>query len=372
MKGFLYLVEIIVAGVLISIMFGSFFAAQNVKSQWGRSDLIAVGNNIFDALGQNVTDVLNSTTIFDTIDNMKPANVQYTIKFSGIPKETINVGTNDINYVQTLLTDAYVNGRIIKFNVTNFETDVPFDYYDVVVVRNYDYSDPRIIDFVKTKPVIGIEYAPSAAEKTFFNLTSAPNTVKSKTFRVYNDIERYFNGIGFVIDTNIPGDPLGNSKYNYLRLHENNYIVNITSSQLCIDTATSCAPTFSERQIKTTANGNFLVKKIDFQNNRAYLGVADSTAFNFDGFLDANYTGNNIIGTNTYAAVTKNNTAIWVSPFTNGDEYKTLIKSIVASSVMDWYMGDIQGEYTEVPRVVSMCCDIPETAEMSFVLWYVY
>lgn len=372
MKGFLYLVEIIVAGVLISIIFGSFFAAQNIKSEWGKSDLISVGNNIFDALGPNVTDVLNSTIIFDTMENMKPANVEYTIKFSGIPKQTINVGTNDIGYVQTLLTDAYVNGRTIKFNVSNFETDVPFNYYDIVVVRNYDYSDVRMVNFVKTKPVIGIESALTTAKMTFFNLTSAPNTIKSKTFRVYNNMEKYFNGIGFVIDTNIPGDSLGNSKYNYLRIYETNKIVNITTNKLCLGNTPSCVPTTNERGIITTANGNFLVKKIDFPGNRAYLGVADSTAFNFDGFLDANYTGNNIIGTNTYAAVTKNNTAIWVSPFTNGDEYKTLIKSLVASSVMDWYMGDIKGEFTEVPRVVSMCCDIPETAEMSFVLWYVY
>ncbi|MDD5416712.1 MAG: hypothetical protein PHU12_01925 [Candidatus Aenigmarchaeota archaeon] len=368
MKGFLYLVEIVVAGVLIAIIFGGFFAAQNAKSDWGRADLIALGNNIFDTLGNDATNVLSNENTFDVIDSLKPVNVQYTIRFTGIPKSEINVGTND-DYVGPLLTDAYVNGRYIKFNVKKFGTGDSLDNYDIIVTHDFDYTDSRIINYVETKKVVGIGGGTSL--NSFFGLQSASGKSES-TFYVYNDITKYFSGIGFIVDTPIPADQYGNKK-GYVKFLDNTKTIIISSNMACI--GDSCTPSTPEGGFMTTQGVKILVKKIDYANNKVYLGAVTNN-YKFKAFIDIDKVGSTdtvtILGDSTFSTMTQNGNAIWISDFDDGEDYKTLVKSAVASSVTDWYMGEKGAETVEVPRFIPLCCDIPETAKMSFVMWYVY
>ncbi|MBU4124578.1 MAG: hypothetical protein KKI14_03900, partial [Nanoarchaeota archaeon] len=82
--------------------------------------------------------------------------------------------------------------------------------------------------------------------------------------------------------------------------------------------------------------------------------------------------GNSIIGSNDNAAVTKFGNAIWISKLLEDSEYSTLLKAIISNSAKEWYLGKPGDGYIEIPRLNSLCCDIPEIAETSLVLWYVY
>ena len=50
MKGFIFLVEIAVAGILIAIILSSLFSAQEVKTNWERVELIEIGNSMAGSL----------------------------------------------------------------------------------------------------------------------------------------------------------------------------------------------------------------------------------------------------------------------------------------------------------------------------------
>jgi hypothetical protein len=241
MKGFLYLVEIIIAAVLIAIIFQSFFAAQNNKTDWARSDLIGIGNNVMDILGPDVIKTINETGTFEGIEDMKAANIRYTMKFSGVPKNTITVGTNDKSYVESILgTEAYINNRIIKFNVSsliyNFET------YDVIITTNtFDYSNQTLKDFEKDKTVIGIgEKNDDENFRNFFNIIKGDPADVIMNFTEYNDIAKYFFGIGFNVLT--PTGDIEDSSYGEWYISGQKLIVNTTMYSICISNPPGCLP----------------------------------------------------------------------------------------------------------------------------------
>jgi len=70
--------------------------------------------------------------------------------------------------------------------------------------------------------------------------------------------------------------------------------------------------------------------------------------------------------------MTSNNTAIWISDFPESNEYRTLVKAAIASRVKNWILKDIDysKEYVAVSSFFPLCCDMPETAELTFYLWY--
>jgi len=72
--------------------------------------------------------------------------------------------------------------------------------------------------------------------------------------------------------------------------------------------------------------------------------------------------------------MTANGTAVWMSAFGSGDEYKLLAKAAIASKVKSWYTRNyaISRDRVAAPYFATLCCDMPEPAEIDFILWYVY
>ncbi len=375
MKGFLYLVEIAVAAILAAIVLGSFFSAQAVTTNWNRADLVGIGNNMFDTMGTDAVKVLNETAANDNLKTLKPSNVRYALKFSGIPKSNIIVGSNDPGYVGTVLTNAYLNNRFITFEVHHFGTGDSLDDFDIVVLHSYgDYTDQRLVEFSKEKTVIGIEdESTNAAFRNFYGLTGVSGvTPTTLTFLNYDSIAKYFFGIGYIIET--PYTAGDGNKYGSWSIRSTTPRVEISGTKVCVNTA-DCDPVTNERGLITWDGVNYLVKKIDFANEKVYFGTKETT-FNFPAdFSDASLkaTGTNIIGNAQYSAMTRNGNRIWIAKFPDRSEYHTLVKAAAASSVTEWM--DSESELTdviEVSRFVPLCCDIPEVAQMSFILWYVF
>ena len=74
-----------------------------------------------------------------------------------------------------------------------------------------------------------------------------------------------------------------------------------------------------------------------------------------------------------HAAMTSNGSAIWISDFQWSDEYRTLVKAAIASSVDEWTAKRLftTKETTTVSSFYSLCCDMPETAELELILRYI-
>jgi len=402
MKGFLYLVETAVAAILVTLVLGSVFAAQTVTIDWTRADLAGVGNNLFDTFGGKIQLVLNETQIHDDIDMLKPANVRYTFRFKGIPKQEIYVGTNNLPVVTNYLESSYLNGRFIEYRVEGFTSqDTSLDNFDVLVLYDYDnYDDLRVRDFSEKKPVIGIEDDETDADGflDFFKLQryGSPKTLAPLNFLENNYIKKYFLGIGFIVNTPSTYSVDGNThKYGVWNVKDRQALVGISSGGgVCVQETSpppTCDPTDPiiggyERESFNFLDERYLIKKVAYSDpeHRAYFGIKDDNfAFTTDaakGYIDSTLLSETIIGNDDYAAMTRGKdnfkNRIWVSKPNDGDvdlEYRTLVQAAVATSIMDWYMDETDsGQTIEVSRFIPFCCDIAEVAEVSFVLWYVF
>lgn len=383
MKGFLYLVEIAVAGILASIILASFFSAQTVQSNWGRSDLIAIGNNVFDILGNDTVKLLNETELYeDKISELMPSNVRYSIGFKNIPKSTIKVGTNVLSSeIEIFLRNSYLNGRWINYEVEKFDLSKSLDKYDVLVLKGYDYagSDLTVIEeFSKTKTVIGIENTDSVGLRNFYDLeSSGTSIIEDSTFKKYDNIANYFMGIGFIVYV-----PQNWKSYYYgnWKIYDGNKVITTGPTSICYGND-KCEPTIPER---TKFFDTFFVKQIGeigpAWGDRVFISIKDDN-FVFNKFTTTGFKSvsseNVVVGNSNYDAVTKYGNRIfvagWTSPSDISSEYYTLVQAIVASSVMEWQTSEIDlGEVAKVSRFVPLCCDIPEVAEISLTMWYVF
>jgi len=162
MRGFIYLIEIAVAAIIMTLVL-SVFLSVKVKQDWQKADLVEYGNNILSNIKNKQNyflDILNEN--LTEIDFSKPENVNYGLEIDGSPKSKITVGCVDYcDYIQNILTPVYVNGREIIFTVAQFDiaNEIP-NYIDAIVFVNYtDYTaqKTKIKDFIaRGGAVIGI------------------------------------------------------------------------------------------------------------------------------------------------------------------------------------------------------------------------
>ncbi|MBU3905017.1 MAG: hypothetical protein KJ906_02630 [Nanoarchaeota archaeon] len=396
MKGFLYLVEIAVAGILAAMILGSFFAAQTINTDWSRADLVGLGNNVFDVLGNDSIKVLNESDTLNKIDNLMPSNVKYSIHFKNIPKEVINVGTNSLSNVRPFLQDnSYVNNRWIKYEITEFDSTDSLNEFDILVLYDYNYfgDDLNIIKtFSETKPVIGIENTVDDLEnfEEFYDITKINDdiTPTNLNFTEYNNIANYFLGIGFIVDT--PDFPIVTGQTGLRggawKIENTMKYITASSTQIHYSDIPDFAAVPNEDLREKITGTNFFLKYIEWSDlPRVFISIKD-TDFDFQSnwvsstsVYQANSLDNRIIGNSEYSTMTKYENRIWIyrSPSiataSLSSEYHTLVQAAIASSVTDWYDSEVKSEeVAEVSRFIPLCCDISEIAEMAFSMWYVF
>lgn len=389
MKGFVYLLEISVALILILMVLGTVSFVQ-AKQNWERSDLISSGKNIITMMKYvNILKLLNNNS--SEIDSLKPSNIDFGLMISGIPKSNITVGcVNYCGYTSSLLTPSYVNNRWTNFTVSSFDiTTGPIPSYDVVVLVNYtgfSTQKTKIQDYLNRGGiVVGINGTYSNSNQDFndvFGLSSSGYASDYFHFSSYNpsidNIEKYFLGIGLDVSTT---NSIDGKKWGNLIIWELPVKVNISSSGMV------------DVQSKTAGEGGqnipeggtfklegpdlifytFKVKKIFWDSGVVIQPL--NTSFVFKDISETNdVTGKtNIIALpGGQAIMTSNNAAIWISDFSISDEYRTLVKAAIASRVNNWYAKqvDFSRESVAVSSFASLCCDMPETAELTFYLWY--
>lgn len=147
MKGFIYLIEIATAAIIMTIVLSVFFSIR-IKQDWERTDLISIGSNVINSLNkQDIYDLLNEN--FNKIGKLLPNNVDFSLKTKGASKSNIIVGCSPIetcDYTRNyLLTPTYLNNRWVTFTVENFNmSDSEIPNYDAIVLVNFtNYSTYR-------------------------------------------------------------------------------------------------------------------------------------------------------------------------------------------------------------------------------------
>jgi hypothetical protein len=388
MKGFIYLIEIAVAAILMTVVLSVFFSIK-VKQDWKQSDLIDTGNDILNSIKNKNNfffNILNGN--LTDIESNKPPNVGYGLNISGSPKSQIYVGCtincdylqNELLYTLSNYGNVFVNGRWINFTIKNFDinTEIP-SYFDVIVLINYtNYSDStinsRLNNYLNSGGVvIGINATASNSDtwfNNFYNLTAGSGSSSTVNFTFYDptkdDIAKYFLGIGMDAYTQwyIWGDQWRIDYWNGNMINITN-VSNSAINRTSLIEGSNFSLTGPDSKLYF-----FKVKKMWYNNRVDFQSLNKS--FIFKDFSEANVVGNNIVSNSSHAALTTNNSAVWISDFPKGDEYRALLKAAIFSRLDIW---NAKGVYTTKERTTissftTLCCDMPETAELYLTLWY--
>jgi len=395
MKGFIYLLEISIALILMLVVLGTISTFKS-KENWERADLITTGNDVIKNLNyQNIVEFLNGN--FTKIQSLIPPNVDFGLRITGVPKTNISVGCIDLascNYVKGLLTPSYFNGRWVNFSVGQFDiaSGIPSSYDAVVFVNYTGYTSRKsnITDYLNRGGVaLGINATRNNNNTDFndiFGLSPASQGSGNLNFTPYNpskdEIEKYFFAIGFDVSATDVID--SNKRFGRWYLWENPRKVNITSS-ITIDVENRTPDETGLKglhigdffNLKNTDNGKFYtfkVKNISWDNNLTIIQPINTSLIFNKSLSEGNVTGNvNILTLPTgQAGMASNNTAVWISDFNMSDEYKDLVKSAIMSRVKDLYLKnpDLAKEYVSLSSFYSSCCDVPENIELTIYLWY--
>jgi hypothetical protein len=390
MKGFIYLIEIAVAAILMTVVLTVFFSIR-IKQDWQKSDLIATGNNILSSIKGKDNFFLNilNENLTDIEEN-KPENIKYGLNVYGSPKSKIYIGCPiNYDYLKGLLNSqdsdygsVFVNGRWINFTVEQFDINSGIPYYDAIVLINYtNYSNNIIKSYLNSYlsnggVVIGINATINGTDadfKSIFNLTYVSGASSYPVnFTFYNpyidDISKYFLGIGmgaysdwYMWEQQWHIDYWGSNK------------INITNSSDSSINRTNLVEGSIFNLTGPNSNKYFFKVKKLWYPDRVDFQILNKT-FVFKDFSEKNITGNNIVGniSTIYAALTTNNSAVWISDFPKSDEYRTLVKAAILSRVDRWTVKGVytSKEKTTISSFASLCCDMPETAELYLTLWY--
>ncbi|MFH1229424.1 MAG: hypothetical protein V1678_03305 [Candidatus Aenigmatarchaeota archaeon] len=393
MKGFIYLIEIAVAAIIMTVILSVFFSIR-IKQGWERAEIISAGSNVLNSIENNKNFFLNILDEnFTDINSNMPQNINYGVRILGSPKSNIFIGCYmNCLYLEAMLNPSanygtvYLNGRWI-----NFSMDLGFDinsgaipnYYDAIVLINYtNYSDPTINasirEYLKNGGIlIAINATESSSNTAFndiFNLTSGSDSGAWTNFSYYNNsidrIEKYFLGIGLeaysnwtIWEQDWKVDYWGGNK------------INITNYANPADNRTGLVEgsIFDITSPFDSVRYFFMVKKL--WSNRAEFQALNKT-FTFNDFSEGNIKGMNalesVVGYENHAALTTNNSAIWMSNFLPSSEYSTLLKAAILSRMEDWtarHSITTKDTYT-VSSFTSLCCDMPEIAELHLTMWY--
>lgn len=399
-KAFVQVIEVAIAALLIVLVLPVFFGWLNVKQDWARHDLIVSGTGTVHSLeaGGNLSQIFNNTQeIIREIEAIKPANVKYSIYAEGMPKSRILMACAcsdaQLSYAKSIFTPALFNGGFENFTIEKIDLGalpaIPGNY-DVTVFINYADSDwaanrQKISDYLKTgKGIIAIQAASSGNDfLNTFNLTNAGGSASYQNFTSYNpagtNIERYFLAFGFDVAT--ADDGTGTYRGIWY-LWKSARPINTTGTTVGID---NLGIVLSEGQIFSMSGAPdggtyfFRVKKI-WPDKSGVIFQAMNKGFVFSDFWnpgERKVEGNNILkGENaiTYSLMTRNSTAVWISDFPDGDEYRTLAKAAAASLSENFYLVSPLNvkNSANVNSFITFCCDTPTTAKLTFSLWYVY
>ncbi len=150
MKGFLHIVEIVIAGILVFIIAVQFMAISLPEFDWQRTKLMLLGNDILFTLDKKGIDWFNSTEVDSEISSLLPENILYSLEIRNTFKPYITVGCicddqefDILDYSEDndgILSPFELNGHQIEFHMRKIDPISPIFPHDADVIVSWDYN----------------------------------------------------------------------------------------------------------------------------------------------------------------------------------------------------------------------------------------
>ena len=412
MKGFMYLVEIAIATIIILVSMFTLLSMSSAKTNWERSALEEFHSAFYS------TDNYKALSDKDAFNNSVKSPFAYGLSVEGTPPQNISVGCisctdSQLEWLREILTPVWVNNRWINFSVSRSTLDDSFDVAVFIDKTNFD-SDTAVQDYLaKGRPLVAITKPDYSMLNTFalqLDDFFASNPIHIKYNLSTSKAARYFFGFGMNVNTpyyvgggggeiNLMSVSSSNDKYGNWTLWYENYTVNITGFgilSVSISKNNISLVSFKRENDTFSLTHNdtdywFKIKKIwpdksgvifqplnvtfPFDNNNSNnidprVGLANTVKSKIGkDILYYQGTGNQIL-----SAAAINGTAAWITKSTFTHEYGTLVKAVVAAAVQNYTLKEAKPgsrKSIELHRLATLCCDMIEDIVIKLKIWYV-
>ncbi len=380
-KGFLQIIEVGITALVIVLVIPGLFSAIDVKYQWDRPDLLRTGISVLSALERsgNASKIMSEPqTVLRSIERIVPWNMRFGLGIKNSPKPYILVGCvcspEDYENVRKMLTPAFYNGRWVNFTV-NLTDPRSIGVHDVALFVNYSgpWGLAEIENYLKSgKGIVSVNDTlnPSQDFLDLFGLETVSGSNPQVSFRGYDSVEKYFIAFGFDVNAT---ENLGSVVSGTWTVWNQDHQVNITQTGRVQISGANPSDLGEGDYFYLTVRPDyyFKVKKVW---PREVIIQPVNLSYPFENFLSTSedpVRGKvNIVSSRLNALVTRNGTAIWISGFPAGDDYRVLLKAALASLVTDFYYLRPKEGAVVVSSFVPFCCDISEVVELDLYLWY--
>ncbi len=425
-KGFVHIVEISFAILLLSLSVYLSLSVVDTKTKIDRSDLFFLGENLAKIIENSTMkyEMLSDREKFiNKTEELLPSIITYGIRVKGTAKPIIRVACANCSvdgyyYAKQIFTPMWYNGRWVNFSVSRVEISTLKDTepYDVLFFINYTNFDENTLiqDYLKhggkvfalTKIYCYISGPIGIFCDNFTNMDKTfsftiPRGI-SKEYQILaspenNTISKYFVGLGFYIKADELTEDGKHKGYWYI--WKNKKEVNITQD---LYVEIEGLGKYREGDIfvlnPNSENSELPYENIAFKIKKVYSDFVYIQTLNYS-FPFVDYIENKVIGprrsweirikgmyeednvlmssTGDYSLMIWNSTtknAVWMSYFPYSDEYVTLLKSAIVRMTDEFDVKTYFGtkEKISIPFVVDYCCDIPEAAKIIITLGYKY
>ncbi len=419
MKGFIHIIEVSFAILILVFSVWLSLSSINVKVEWSDFDLIKIGENAWKYISiANKTALIfsNKTAFINEMEKSLSEMVNFGMYIKGLPKPYIRVGCancsdEEVAFAESIFSPSFYNNRWVNFSVRKFTflspEDVKLYGFDIIVfinftnfdenslVQRYLENNGKIIAITKIKGFGGNPNSGSDLYKMdeTFSLRNSPNLKENyQRFSSYeplkDSIPKYFLAFGFDVKTT----KQINGKYQGVwRIWLNATQINITQNKE-VEIEGVGRKKEGEIFILNTREKNpslpdmkfvFKIKKV-FERE-VFIQPLNHTFIFYDYSepnevkVIANPSGRNVLISkdelySLSVLNTTTNRALWISYFPESDEYRALVKAIAASMANEFvyktYFGTPERVVLFFP--LPQCCDIPEVGGVYLFLGYKY
>jgi len=399
MKGFVYLIEVAIAGLIVALALAAFLATTTFRTSWERPDLVSLGDSVLWSISDSnqMLKILDGNTT--NVTAVLPFNVKWGMHVAGTPKTNMKIGCicgfSDYTLVSNALEPTYVNRRWVNYTVDQLDQSswpdtadnydaliftIPIDFDGNASVQNYLTKGKGIIALMRmdNARLANMDQTFGLARTIMFGPDMLPFVQYSPDT---NKIPKYFFGFGMPVKMTgtIDGKQTGT-----WTIWEADKQVNITTDSPPRVEVKDASPSNVREGETFTLTGpdslaySFKVKKVwpDVSGAIMQPVVPNFKFRNFAADDIINVTGNiNIVGGTSGSAVTANGTAIWLSDWARpSSEYGAVLRAAVASLTTEWWLKEPVSPMEPVTAFsfVPLCCDMPETVEVVLWLWYAF
>jgi hypothetical protein len=252
MKGFMHVVEIILVAILVFFIFSQFASIPRTVTEWDKAKLYLMGNDLLFSLNEqlNDSDWFNKTGMKKKLESILPRNVLYGLRLENVIKPEIHVGClcddTQLNYLNnSVLIPFEINGVKVSFVVTqigdlseafsfDFDVTVFFDYIDYddfrpeeVFLRRFlekgkgvvEIFDPPLIDPIQEN-YFGLNFSDNNPNTNNITFTLESQKGENEIYQIY----KYFHHLPLNETTENPfqeGFEFNNYDYKFLSPDEN-------------------------------------------------------------------------------------------------------------------------------------------------------